>query len=325
MFKALSKLLFVLVFVLLFVSKADAAISIRLEAPKSPTNQNNFKINFVTLDTQSGAVTVKCFKKGPSDGAFAQFGSDIALSGGNTGNCEPGSSVLSTEGTYQFQATSTGTSGTATSNTVSIEYKTTGPGTPTSYSKEKISSCTYRIKFKTADDGGKTIQVRLYRSDATAFDASAANQVDSILIGSNTDGQFENTVPDCNKTFYYGVRAFDSAGNGSGVIGDTVDITTTTTTTTAAAAGAGAAGGAIPVGAGQGQVLGEETKTGEVKGEEAAPSGEPKQAEEQKEKEAELPSEKGGLFSAKNVLTGAIIVAVASFLYFWYRRSKNSI
>lgn len=328
MFKTLSKLFFTIVLAFLFAGRADAAISVRLEQPKTPTNQNNFKITFVTLDTDGDAVTVKCFKKGPSDGAFTQFGGSIALSaGGNSGNCETGSSIVNTEGTYQFYAEATGGSDTSTSPTISVDYKTTGPGTPTSYSKDKISSCAYRIKFKTADDSGKTVQVRLYRSDSTSFDTSSANQVDSISIGSNTEGQFENTVPECSRSYYYGVRAFDSAGNGSGVIGDTVDITTTTiTTTTTAAAAAGIAGGAVPVGAGQGQVLGEETeKEGEVLGEEATPSGEPNKGEEQKEKEAEKPAEKGGLFSAKNVLTGAILLAIFALGYLWYRKSKQSV
>ncbi len=324
MFKLISKLFLSLIFSLLIAGQVFAGTnvtSVRFEQPKTPTNQNNFNLIFVTLDTDATkTVDVVCKKKGPSEGGFTQFASTTTTSGGNTGNCQVNSSIVNTEGTYTFRVEATGSS--FASDEVSVEYKTTGPGTPTFYSKEKILSCTYRIKFKTADDSGKTVQVRLYRSDATAFDASSANQVDSILIGSNSEGQFENTVPDCNKEYFYGVRAFDSAGNGSGVIGDTVSITTTTTTTTAGIAPTGTTGGAIPVGEGQGQVLGEETKTGEVKGE-ATPSAGPTGGEEQKE--AEKPAEKGGIFSIKNVLSGAIILAIVSFLYFWYRRSRNSI
>ena len=39
-------------------------------------------------------------------------------------------------------------------------------------------------------------------------------------------------VPDCNKTYYYAIRAFDEANNGSGLAGDSNTIVTTVTTTT---------------------------------------------------------------------------------------------
>ena len=319
MFKILSKLLLSAVFVLLFIAKADAAVSVRLDQPKSPTNQNNFKMTFVTLDTESDPITVKCFKKGPSEAGFSQFGGDVAVAaGGNAGSCGSVSSFVSTEGTYQFYTEATGGSDTATSNTVSVEYKTTGPEVPTNFSKEKISSCVYRIKFKAADDGGKTVQVKLYRTDSVSNEAS---QADSISIGSNIEGQFENTIPDCGKEYFYAVRAFDSAGNSSGLVGDEIAIVTTSTTTTAvqAAGTTGTTGGAVPVGAGQGQVLGEETKK-EVLGE-ATPSGE----SQEEKKGAEKPEEKAGLFSARDVLSGVAIIVFLLIIYLWYKKSRQSV
>ncbi|OGH16649.1 MAG: hypothetical protein A3C30_04445 [Candidatus Levybacteria bacterium RIFCSPHIGHO2_02_FULL_40_18] len=320
MFKILSKLLLSAVFVLLFIAKADAAVSIRLDQPKSPTNQNNFKMTFVTLDTESDPVIVKCFKKGPSDGGFSQFGGDVAIAaGGNAGSCGSVSSFVSAEGTYQFYAEATGGSDTATSPTISVDYKTTGPGTPTNFSKDK-SACVYKIKFKTADDSGKTIKVVLYRTDSSS---SEAGEVDSISIGSNTEGQFENTIPDCNKEYFYAVRAFDAASNSSGLVGDSMSVTTTSTATTGGVAPTQTTGGAIPVGQGQGQVLGEKTATkeGEVLGEEATPSGE----SQEEKKEAEKPEEKAVLFSARNILSGAAILAILALIFLWYKKSKQSV
>lgn len=322
MFKVISNLFLSLIFLLLVVGRADAAISVRLDQPKSPTNQNNFKVTFTALDTDGDAVSVKCFKKGPSDGAFGQFGGDVAIAaGGNAGSCPSVSSFVSTEGTYQFYAEAQGGSDSATSSTISVDYKTTGPGTPTNYSKDKISSCVYRIKFKTADDGGKTVQVRLYRTDSTTSEAA---QVDTVSIGSNTEGQFENTIPDCGKEYFYALRAFDSAGNSSGLVGDSISVTTSSTTTTTVAAPTGGAGGAIPLRAGQGQVLGEATEEKqEVLGEEATPSGAPIQAEEQKEQKK--PLEKDGFLSPRNILTGAVVVAILALIYLWYRKSKQTV
>src|SRR3989344_9007799 len=76
-----------------------ANVSVKIEEPKTPTNDNDFNITFVALDIQNRPVTVKCFKKTPSDGAFAQFGFDIVLSaGGNTSNCHVSSSLMGANG-----------------------------------------------------------------------------------------------------------------------------------------------------------------------------------------------------------------------------------
>lgn len=322
MFKNLLKILFILVLSFAFVAKADAAISVRLEQPKSPTNQNNFDLVFVTLDTKGGDVIAKCFKKGPSDGAFSQFGSNINLTGGgNTGNCDTGSASVNTQGTYQFYITADGLSGSATSPIVSVDFNTSGPGSPTNFSKEKDTSCTYKIKFRTADDGGKTVKVRLYRADSTSSDPSATSEIDSVSIGSNTDGQFENTIPDCNKTFYYAVRAFDSAGNASGVVGDSINIGTTTITTTPQQ-------GAIPVGGtGGGQVLGKETqagKTGEALGE-STKSAKPTTVPSKPSQVTQNPVATSANWVLTHKKISLLVILLLSGLgYYLYRRFKKS-
>jgi hypothetical protein len=245
----------------LSVSRVSAAdLSVALEQPKSPTNQNTFDINFVALDTLDRAITVKCFKKGPSDGEFFQFGSAITLTvGGNTDNCHVDGSLVTGEGTYQFYVNGTADAETVDSSIVSVDYKTSGPGTPGNYAKENPASCEYRIKFKTNDDSGKTVKVELYRSENTSFDTNDTTRVDTILIGSNTESQFVNFVSDCNKTYYYALRAFDNAGNGSGVIGDSITKTTIKEVVITPTPGVGA----IQV-AGGGQVLGEQKPTEET-------------------------------------------------------------
>lgn len=229
--------------VLIFAGISFAATSVRLEQPKTPTNQNNFNLVFVALDSGDNAVTVTCYKKGPSDGAFAQFGSPITLSnGGNTDNCPVDSSIVNTNGTYAFYVMANGTQ----SNTVTVDYNTSGPGTPSEYSKDHPSSCQYKISFKTADDSGKTVKVELYRSVNTSFNADSGSRSQTMGIGSNTSATFTDTVPDCNTTYYYAIRAFDSAGNGSGLVGDSQTVTTVITPTGTPQA-ASQANGAIPV------------------------------------------------------------------------------
>ncbi len=251
------------------------SMSIKIEQPKSPTNLTSLNVNFVVLDYASnGNITAKCYKQGPSDGGFSQFGSDIAITpGGNTSNCTADSSVLTSDGTYQFYVTAANSGETVTSNTVSVIRNTSGPDTPTSYSKEDFESCKYKIKFHTADDG-KTAKVELYRSPNTTFDVNAGSLVETKTIGPNADGEFVNEKPDCSKTYFYAIRAFDSTGNGSGIRGDSETHTITTTilpTTTTGTAGA------IPAGTG-GNILGAETlkgatgPSGAILGEQASPS-----------------------------------------------------
>jgi hypothetical protein len=250
-------LLLVLALPLMFASIAGAAagdVSVDIQTPKSSTKDNSFTINFVALDIQDRAITVKCFKKGPTDGGFSQFGSDIVLTaGGNTDYCDVTNAVVSQQGTYQFYVTATANGDTATSAIVSVDYNTDGPGTPTDYQKHIVTSCQYRIHFKTADDGGKTVKVEVYRSENTSFTADAGTRVATVGVGSNETRDVLNDKADCSKDYYFVVRAFDSAGNGSGIVGDNeTTVTTTTTTTTASPAPAVAAG--TPTGT----VLGEE-------------------------------------------------------------------
>lgn len=225
--KMLSILFFAAFF--LFPSNAQALsnLSVRLETPKSPINISNVNLNFVAMSIDQNLITVKCFKKYSTDATFSQFGADISSpnAGYNANHCSL-SPVLTAEGSYQFYVEANGVN----SNTVAMDYKTSGPGTPNDYRKDHPNNCDYKIHFKTADDAGKTVKVEIYRSDITSFNLDDGSRVASINIGSNNEHEITNSVPDCSKSYYYVLRAFDDAGNGSGTIGDTVTITKTSTT-----------------------------------------------------------------------------------------------
>lgn len=306
------------VFALSGTSYAANTVSLRVETPKSPSNSNDFNINFVALTTTGNAVTVKCFKESPSDGSFSQFGSDIVLSaGGNSDNCHVTSSIVTTDGTYQFYLTATDGVNNVTSSTFSVDENTSGPGTPTNYSKSQSNSCQYVITFTTANDGGKTSYVELYRSDQTSFNADSGSRVQTLSIGSNANGTFTDNVPTCGKTYYYVLRAFDSAGNGSGLVGDSnVSVTATNPTVTSTQ-------GAIPVGSG---VLG--TSTGE-NGTTPSPSvsqTSPTSGEKQVLGKQTSPKSEGlgSIFSATNILLGLLaLIALVAFFYFYLRRKVS--
>lgn len=274
--------LLALSFVLARPVSAAGTLSVKLSQPKTPTRINSFNIAFVALDTEDRPVTVKCLKKSPTDSDFVQFGDDFNLSnGGNTDNCAVTSGVMNAQGTYQFKVSATDGVETLDSNVVSVEYDTDGPSTPVSYSKEKINDCTWKIKFTTASDSGKTSKVEVYRSANTSFNADSGNMFASIAISSGQNGEASLTVPDCTKTWYFAVRAFDTAGNGSGIIGDSENVTITVNPTTTSTSNTG---GAIALATGTGssvsQPNGETANqqqadpTGEVAGEDYQ-SGQP--------------------------------------------------
>jgi hypothetical protein len=219
-----------------YVSAFDATFSVRLGQPKSPTNQNNFKLTFVALDTRTDRhITVKCYKKGPSDGDYSQFDIDKELIyGGNTDYCDVTSSILNANGTYSFKVVGSVTTPAGEEHTggpVTVELNTSGPSTPVSYSKERLNDCDYKIKFKTANDG-KTVKVQLFRSDTLNISVGSGSVLTQQNIGPDQEGSITNSVPVCGKDYYYVIRAVDSSDNASGTIGDSFTTTTTTTTTT---------------------------------------------------------------------------------------------
>ncbi|HSD98562.1 MAG TPA: hypothetical protein VLB73_02575 [Patescibacteria group bacterium] len=325
----ISKLLLTVVSLMLLfagVSFAASSLSVRLEQPKSPTNLNDFTITFVALDTQNNPVTVTCYKKGPSDGGYAQFDTIKNLSnGGGSDNCHATSSLVNQDGTYAFYVTASNGSTTVTSSIVTIDVNTSGPGTPTNYSKTQSDSCHFTISFRTADDSGKTSKVEIYRSSTTTLTADNNSRITSISVGSNTDRTYSDTIPSCGTTYFYALRAFDSAGNASGLVGDgelTATSTTTTNTTsgtTGNAAGVtGTGGGAIPV-----------TTSDVTPGEGKTASGTPAPTEQQVLGATKAPiqsplSSVGDFFHSYINWLLLIGLAVVVGIAIWYFRQKNS-
>ncbi|MDP3998056.1 MAG: hypothetical protein Q8P89_00360 [bacterium] len=300
-----------------------ADVSVRLEDPKTPTNQDTFDLTFVVLDIQNRPSTVKCFKKGPGESSASQFGSDINLAaGGMTSRCHASSSIISAKGSYEFFVTAQAGSETVTSPTVTVDFDNSTPDTPVNYKKEKHSSCQYTILFKTGNDSGKTAKVELYRSDKSEFEVNSTTRVGSLNIGSNQEGSFEDTIPDCAKEYFYVIRAFSSIGNGSGIIGDSVVkvVTSTIETSTTQTVGAIAVsqGGVL-----SGDVLGEEEKKegeGEIgkSPEGTAAGGEVKAASE--ENQVDLSPKE--TFTRRNIGLGIVAFLILVTVLSLYRRKK---
>ncbi len=256
----------------LFAQTAHAAgLNVRIENPGDIIGRPDFDIKFVSLDIQDRPVTVQCFKKGPADGGFSLFDSVALQAGGDSDVCNVSSSHIAVDGTYQFFVRASAGIDEVNSAVVSLDVNTTGPGTPTQYSKSSGPGCIYRISFKTADDG-ETSYVELYRSDQKSFGINTSTRVESVAVGPNTFKTIDNSLPECGKTYYYALRAFNAEGVPSGVVGDAeiTIISTSTTTSGGTTTTTGQTGGAIPVAGGaqvgqpgEGGAAGGEGTTGE--------------------------------------------------------------
>jgi len=321
--KFLNKIL-VLVFILLgilFFGKNDVSaqianpLTIRLEQPQSPTRLTNFKLIFTTMDMLGRDITVKCF----SDDV--QFGGDIEVTpGGNTGYCQINSSVMSTNNhSYAFKVIAYAGTDTA-SDSVIVNYSTDGPDTPSEYGKDHPSDCRYKIHFKTANDNGKTVKVEIYRSKETSFGLDASNRAAVIDIGSNTEHtETDNLASECDKKWYYALRAYDIYGNASDWIGDseiTVTTTTTTTTTTSTTTGQTHTTGAIPVvnvTLSSAEVLGEKTTAGTEK-----------KAKDQKEEKVNILGTTTKRTNKNLYIEGGIGLLVLAIIGYGIYKKKNS-
>ena len=290
---------------------------VRIETPKTPTNQNEFKINFVALDQNNNVVTVRCYKQSPTDIGFVQFDADKVLkAGGNSGSCQVNNSIVNSNGSYKFKVIAV-SDVTTESNVVTVDFNNSTPGTPNSYSKEKTATCQYTIRFRTDNDGGKTTKVVLYRSDNTSFTADPGSQVDSRSVGSNQAVEMVNSIPDCNKTYYYAVRAFDNSGNGSGIIGDeniTVVNGTTTTTTSTTTPSQGQT-------TGTGALLADESSVTEPGQEEGTLT--PEAINEENSSEVLGTQTKEPFWKSNNARVALIAAIIALAAYFWFKGKKK--
>jgi len=214
---------------LMLAPSAQAVTAIRIEQPynnsaelnqDASTNQRDMKIDFVVMNTAGLSVTARC-QQSKDGGGWSDIATSYAVkAGGNSGYCE--AKNLDNKSNYDFRVRVSGDGADQYSSTVRVGLDTDGPGTPINYGKSKGNDCEDVIKFRTADDN-QTVRVDVYRSDnAEKFTANKDSRAALITIGPKTDHTLTTSKPDCQKTYYYVVRAFDANGNGSGLVGDEV-------------------------------------------------------------------------------------------------------
>lgn len=261
--KATSGLGVALLILIGLVTPASAynSLSLRVEQLPSPYNQKEFKLRYVVLDIDNRPITIECYQKAPSAGGYSLFSSPTAIqAGGDNHYCNVTSDITGEAGTYQFYVVAYAGDDTFPSPVQAVDLRTnTGPGTPTNYSKDR-QSCKDRLTFTAADDSDKTARIEVYRSENKSFTADSGSRIDNFGASSKQNFTKEYDRADCGKTYYYAVRAFDSANNGSGLVGDIETVVTTVTTTTTTTTSPTIVTSALPIlgvgGRGIGSILG---------------------------------------------------------------------
>jgi len=216
-------ILFAVAFMTISVNTVNALTNnlvLRVSEPETPTNQA-FNVDFVALvlgtkNTPAEPVDITCAMKKPGEATYTNIPTEPLMGGGDSGLCKVTEALLTSKGTYHIEVKAT-TSSDSAEDDVSVYYDGDAPSTPKWIEKDKKSDCEYEIEFKTADDG-QTSYVEVYRSDSKKFTVGPSSKIRTINIGPNEKYSFTHDLygNDCGKS-YYAVRAFDDAGNYSGI------------------------------------------------------------------------------------------------------------
>lgn len=229
----------------------------------SSMDTHDFEISYTALDGgEAGLASVHLeFKKDGGSwqdlGTFSEVANKVSLSG-----------KITDDGKYFFKATACDHYGNCAVSETSTTVDSGQPSPPQDFHQEKTGGNTYKITWHNPD-ADDLAWVYIYRSDESEFTADDGTKIASVAVTKNTNSEYIDTVPDSSKTYYYALRAVDSAGNASDLVGGSVIIAQAAPAGTVvtgegavagqvptAVSGEGAGGGAP--GAGAGTILGVE-------------------------------------------------------------------
>ncbi len=205
------------------------AWKIDIAAPGSIINSRQFNVEFTTLSTSpSDAISVDLFQNGvavSTESTTAPYGGsgDFAV-------------TVPADGAYQFFVRGTNGAETKDSVTKVVTVDTVATSSPV-YGTVTRNGNVYTITFTSPSDSD-VAEVRLFSSTSSNFTANASTQVGAVNITPGQPASITYTAPDGANRFH-AVQAFDSAGNGSNLVGDPNVVVTQ---------GIGVPGGGVNVG-----------------------------------------------------------------------------
>ena len=195
---------------------ADSSdIAVRIEQPETPYNKSEFKIGFVSLDLSERELQIQCVET--THGVFQTM---TVKEGGNSGDCTVDNSVISGTGAYEFYVIASADTDTAVSDKVTVSIDLNGPSPVINYEKTAPDNCKYNVSFTTANDGGETQKVQIFRSTSRTFTADSSTLIKELAASSNQNITYTDTLPVCATEYFYAIRALDDANNTSTFVTD---------------------------------------------------------------------------------------------------------
>ena len=303
----------------------EPQVNIQIEQPETPTSRTSFKIGYVALPIPAGTdIDVKCYEE-----TLGLFQTDTINN--FSGSCLVDDSIITESGTYKFYVTATldgETDSIAESDTVTVVVDLDKPSPVTEYSKTE-GICSYTLKFKTGDN---TSKIQIFRSSEQPFTANGDTLVEEMSVDSNKEYTYvDDSIPSCDKEYYYAIRAVDEFNNVSTMVTDDIITiilgeTTTTETTTGGETGEveGETTGEDGTG-GNGEEQQEEDDNGEVAGEET--TSEDENVEETEDGEDKDEEDKNGEEKSFWNEYKYVIMVVGGMLLagvgYWYVQKKR--
>ncbi len=196
---------------------------------------STFKLYYTALQIDGKPISAQFYYRKEGD-VWRVVGGPLS---GETSWVETSGTEIGSEGKYYFKIVAS-SEGETIEDETSTMVDWTAPGGPGEYSKERINSNTYRLKWRTPNNDDFS-RVLVYRSKEQNFNADSGTLVVEVGGAKDTLVTWENTGLEIGKDYFYALRSVDKAGNASGLAGDggTISYVEVSPTPAPGVAGAG--------------------------------------------------------------------------------------
>jgi hypothetical protein len=298
-----------------YASPSNPNWSLKVYAPQSPSTSSTVNVEYKVLSVDPHDFAVSLYEDElPTAVAtnHTQVEGDPNTAYGNSGSF----SVSLPNGHHSFHVVAVNQSDNADSDSAntSVDVDATGPSAP-AYGGKTQSGNSYNITF-TAPNDADVASVKIFASTSKTYTANSSTQVGVVSVSPNQTVHFSYNAPD-SATRYFSVQAYDAFGNGSSLVGDPGTVVTPVRVV-------GGHGGtsATTTSAGNGQVQGATTNSGETNA-----SGQSSTTKKNGKTLGAHTSTKKSSSShtLANLLEGAVLVLlILGGLYYWFVVQKGN-
>ncbi len=181
-------------------------------------NARTFDVQYTVLSTGTDSFTVKLYQ----NGIVAPLQTDDTSTDPNAFNGNSGTFAVSVlaDGDYTYYLAASRDSSAdpiQTTSPITVHVDATAPAAP-AYNGKTQSGNTYILSF-TAPTDTDVKNVQIFASTSTTYTANASTRIGDIVVTPGQSQSFSYNAPD-GAVRYFALEAFDTAGNGSTLVGD---------------------------------------------------------------------------------------------------------